>query len=196
MVGGEHKSVVHQIGPAEGLAFKGQRRIVDAVQFGDGIHGIGLQSSHPDDGEVLVLHRLEFVPEEDGFVLLRGHVHQCGLTVGIIGRIQAVKVAVLHRLAYKFIVADGLPAEVFLLVAHVLGLYFHTQASAHRHIAAELQRGGSENGMIGYGGDVRCHGNGGIEVGCSPLHVDALQGIGVVAHPEFVEVRQQSVVYA
>ena len=31
------------------------------------------------------------------------------------------------------------------------------------------------------------HGDGGEEVTGAPLHIDALQGIGVVAHPELVE---------
>ena len=41
---------------------------------------------------------------------------------------------------------------------------------------------------------MRCHSDGGEEIGSSPLHIDTLQGIGIVAYPELVEVRQHSVV--
>ena len=48
--------------------------------------------------------------------------------------------------------------------------------------------------MIGGSTDMRCHSDGGEEIGSSPLHIDTLQGIGIVAYPELVEVRQHSVV--
>ena len=48
--------------------------------------------------------------------------------------------------------------------------------------------------MIWGSTDMRCHSDGGEEIGSSPLHIDTLKGIGIVAHPEFVEVRQHSVV--
>ena len=37
---------------------------------------------------------------------------------------------------------------------------------------------------------MRAHGDGGEEIRGSPLHIDTLQGIGIVAHPKLVEPRQ------
>ena len=113
---------------------------------------------------MLVLHRFELVPEEHGLFLFGRNVHKRCLEIVIVGRVEAEEVAVLHCFAHEFIVIDSASAEGFLLIAHVFRLDFHAQASAHGHVAAELQRGGSENGVVGDGGDVRCHGDGGIEV--------------------------------
>ena len=44
--------------------------------------------------------------------------------------------------------------------------------------------------MVGSSTDVRGHSDGREEMGCSPLHIDTLQGIGIVAYPKLVEVRQ------
>ena len=44
--------------------------------------------------------------------------------------------------------------------------------------------------MIGSRTDVGCHGNRRKEIRGAPLHVNALEGIGIVAHPELVEPRQ------
>ena len=38
------------------------------------------------------------------------------------------------------------------------------------------------------------HGDGGEEIGGAPLHIDALQSIGVVAHPELIEVGEKAIV--
>ena len=50
--------------------------------------------------------------------------------------------------------------------------------------------------MVRCGTDVRSHGDGREEIGSTPLHVDALQGIGIIAYPEFIEIRQTSPVGA
>ena len=42
--------------------------------------------------------------------------------------------------------------------------------------------------MVGRSRDMAGHSDGGEEVAGAPLHVDALQGIGIVTYPELVEV--------
>ena len=107
---------------------------------------------------------------------------------------QAVEVAELDDRTHTLVVADGLTAEGFLFLAHVLGLNLHAQTARHGHVAAVFERGGAEHGMVGNSRDMAGHGDGGIEIGGAPLHVDALQGIGIVAHPELIEIGQQPIV--
>ena len=106
----------------------------------------------------------------------------------VVGRQQAVQVALLYGMAYPLVVGNGLAGLLFLRVAHNLGLYFHAQSAAHCHIGAEFQRHCAECLVIGCVAYVRSHGHGREEVAGAPLHVYALQGIGVVAYPELVEV--------
>ena len=108
----------------------------------------------------------------------------------VVGRNEAVEVAHLHDGADRLVVGDGTTAEVFLGIAHVLWLDFHAEACAHCHVAAILERHDASCGVVRRSRDVRSHGDGREEVACAPLHIDALQGIGVVAHPELVEVGQ------
>ena len=47
--------------------------------------------------------------------------------------------------------------------------------------------------MVGNGTDVRSHGDSREEIRSAPLHVDALEGIGIVTNPELVEPGQDAV---
>ena len=48
--------------------------------------------------------------------------------------------------------------------------------------------------MIRSCADVRCHSNGREEVRCSPLHIYALECIGIVAHPKFIKIGKNTIV--
>ena len=129
----------------------------------------------------------EFPPVEDSLVLRLAHVHDGTQTLVVVRRYQAIEVAKLYHWTNLLVLGDSLLAESLLLIGHVLRLNLHTQATAHRHVNAILQGCGAEDGMIRNGGDMTCHGNGWEEVAGAILHVDALEGIGVVAHPELIE---------
>ena len=109
---------------------------------------------------------------------------------------EAIEVAKLDDGTHALVVGDDLAAECLFVVGHVLGLYLHAEATRHGHVAAIFERSGTEHSVVGHSRDVGGHGDGGEEIGGAPLHIDALQTIGVVAHPELIEVGEQAIVGA
>ena len=184
--------MVHEIGTAEGLALDIERLQVYAVQLVYLIFLIGIEASHLDSGQVLVLERLGLPPEEYTLRLRFVDVHQRGQADFIVGRHKAVEVAKLHNRTDALILGNGLAAESLLVVGHVLRLDLHAEASAHGHVNAILHGCGAEDGVVGRGGDVRGHGDGGEEIRGAPLHIDALEGIGIVGDPELIEPGQHT----
>ena len=156
------------------------------------VHTLCIQSGHFYAGQVLVLERLCLPPVPYRLVLLVCHIHHRGQSLAVVGRYQTVDVAELYDRTYLLVFLDSLTAQGFLLVRHVLGLNLHAQSSAHSHVDAVFHRSGAEHGVVGSCRDVACHGDGWEEIARSPLHVDALQGIRVVRHPELVEVWQHA----
>ena len=139
---------------------------------------------------MLVAERLGLEPVEHRLVLCLCDVHQRSHALLLERRLQTVEVAKLHDMTYALVVGDSLTALVLVDIAEHLRLNLHAETSAHSHVGAELQRHGARCLVVRRIGDVRSHSYRGEEVGCAPLHVDALQGVGVVARPELVEVRQ------
>ena len=94
----------------------------------------------------------------------------------------------------SLVVGDALSALVFLLFRHIFRLDLHTQSSAHCHVDPVFERDFPACLMVRGGADVAGHCYCREEIGGPPLHVDPLEGIGIVAYPEFVEVAQKSVI--
>ena len=139
---------------------------------------------------MLIAERLGLPPEEHSLVLSVCHVHERCHTLLVVGRLQTIKVAKLHDRTYALVVGDGFATLVLVGFAEHLRLYLHAEASAHSHVGAILQGHGAGCLMVGSVRDVGCHGYGREEVAGSPLHIYALQGVGIVACPELVEVWQ------
>ena len=188
--------MVHQVGTAEGLTFNIHRLQVYAVQLVYLIILRSVKSCHLDTRQVLVLERLRLPPVEHRLRLLLVDVHHRRQSHLVVRRNEAVDIAKLHDGTNLLIFLDGLSAECLLVVRHVLRLYLHTQASAHGYVDTILHSGGAEDGVVRRCRDVRSHRDGREEIRGAPLHVDALQGVGIVAHPELVEVGQYSPVGA
>ena len=180
--------MVHQVGTAERLTLHTHRLQVDAVQFLYLIHTVGIESCHSDTGQVLVLERLSLPPIEHSLVLLVGDIHQGGESLLVVRRHQSVDITKLHDRTNLLILSYRLATELLLGIRHVLGLYLHSQSSAHRHVDTVFQCCRAEHGVVGGGGDMTCHGDGREEIAGAPLHIDTLEGIGIVADPELVEV--------
>ena len=184
--------MVHQVGTAEGLTFNIHRLQVYAVQLVYLIILRSVKSCHLDTRQVLVLERLRLPPVEHRLRLLLVDVHHRRQSHLVVRSNEAVDIAKLHDGTNLLIFLDGLSAECLLVVRHVLRLYLHTQASAHGYVDTILHSCGAEDGVVRRCRDVRSHRDGREEIRGAPLHVDALQGVGIVAHPELVEVRQES----
>ena len=107
IVGVRHLEVrLHQEGSTVGFAFAWQWLVVDAVEFTDGVVLVGVKTSHLDARYMLVLHRLEFPPEEDSLLLVFAYIHQRGEIVASIRGMEAIEVAELDDGAYALVVGD------------------------------------------------------------------------------------------
>ena len=188
------ESDVHEIGTAEALALEVERTGVDAIELMDGVCLVRVKSCHLNAREVLVHECLELPPVEHCLILVFAHIHHRCEVLTSIRREETVEVAKLHDRTDLLVVGNSLAAQILLFVGHVLWLDLHSEASAHGNVDAELERCGAESLMVWCSRDVTCHGNGRVEVRCSPLHAHTLQSIGIVAHPELIEVREQAVV--
>ena len=107
---------------------------------------------------------------------------------------EAIEVTKLDDGTHALVVGDDLAAECLFVVGHILGLYLHAETTRHGNVTAIFERSGAEHSVVGHSRDVGGHGYGGEEIGSAPLHIDALQTIGVVAHPELIEVREKAIV--
>ena len=139
---------------------------------------------------------LEFVAEEHRFALVLADEHLAAESFVLVGREQAVEVAQLHDGAYFLVEGDGLLGVVELLLVEVRGLHLHAQASRHRHVEAELQGDDAPRLVVGRSAHMLRHRHRREEVAGAPLDEEALLGVGVVAHPELVEVGQCAPVHA
>ena len=153
-----------------------------------------VEAVHTQDRDCLIDKVFHLVGKEDSLVLVRCDIHQRGDTLAVVWRDKTIQITLLDDGADFLICSDSLAGEVFLVIRHVLRLDFHAEAAGHGHIEAELQRDDAAGLVIGRRADVRSHRHGGEEIRRAPLHIDALQRVGVVAHPELVEVGQHAVV--
>ena len=161
------------------------------------LHAIVLlrvESCHWDARQLLIAEGLGLPPVEYCFALVWLHVHHRSATQFLVWRKQTVDVALLHDRTNLLVFLDCLLAECLLFLRHVLWLNFHTETSTHSHIDAEFQRNGAESLVVRSCTDMRSHRHGREEIAGSPLHVDALECVGIIAHPELIEVRQNAIV--
>ena len=155
---------------------------------------VRVKSIHAQDRDSLIDKVFHLVGKEDSLVLVRCDIHQRGDTLAVVWRDEAVQIALLDDGTDFLVRSDSLASEVLLGIGHVLRLDFHTEATGHSHVEAELERDDAARLVIRCRADVRSHRHSGEEIRSTPLHIDALQRVGIVAHPELVEVGQHAVV--
>ena len=135
-------------------------------------------------------------PVEYSLVLGLCHIHERSDVLVVVGANETVEVSHLHHRTYGLVVGDGTLGKVALGIGHIAGLHLHTETACHGHIKAVLDGQTAPGLVVGRCAHVRSHADGGEEVAGTPLHVDALQGIGIVAHPPLVKVGQYAPVDA
>ena len=111
--------------------------------------------------------------------------------VALVGRDQAIHVAVEDDGLEAIVGLDGLLAELDLVVLEVAALDVEAQLAHARHIDAEL-----DARLLVPSGDVGALRLGGIDARETILDVETLDGVGVVAGPELGEVAQCLIVDA
>ena len=111
--------------------------------------------------------------------------------VALVGRHEAVEVTFHDGRAQPFVVLHGFLAVGQVVAAHVAELDVEAELAHHGHVGAEL-----DAGVLVPRGDVRAHRLGGVEERVAVLDEQPLQGVGVVAGPEFGEVLQRLIVDA
>ena len=149
---------------------------------------IGIESCHLHSRQVLVDECLGLPPIEHCLLLGVIHIHQRCHSLLVVGRHKTIDISHLHYRANRLVFGYGILAQRLFLVGHVLGLNLHTETSAHCHVDAVFQRDDTLGLVVGCGTDMGRHHLGREEIACAPLHIHSLKGIGVVAHPELVEV--------
>ena len=158
----------------------------------DSVGFVRVKAGHPHPRELLPVHGFCLPPIENSLFLVLSAIHEGGHIFAFIRRHESVYVAELNNRTDFLVFGDCIAAYFLLPVSHVLRLDFHTETAAHGNVYAEFQGGHAVGLMVRYGTDVGSHRNSREEIGCSPLHVDSLKGIGVVAYPEFIEPRHDS----
>ena len=119
-----------------------------------------------------------------------------GHAVALIGRQEAVHVTELHYLFDPVVIAHGQTAIGLFVVGHLPGLQVHTEFGRCGYVETELQRYRPAGDVVGTYRNMACHTNGGEELAGSPLYLDAVECIGIVANPELVEIGQCTVIDA
>ncbi len=188
------KAGIHQEFAAEHLALVWQGNVVDAVQFMDTVEFVRVESRHSYAREMLVAECLQFPPVEHGLVLFRRTIHHRSHVKTVIWRHEPVDVTQLHHGTYFLIFTDGIATMLNFIRSHVLWLNFHAETAAHGHVNAEFDRNSPECLVIGSRAYVRGHRYSREEIGCSPLHVNPLQGIRIVTDPKLIKPRHYAII--
>ena len=158
------------------------------VSAADGVARLrvkALQAEFRDQRAALVP---EAVREQHGLLPVLRKVHQAVAAALVIGRADAVEVALHHDVAVLLVAGDGPAGELPLLVGHLPGLKLHAEASGAGHVEAELDGRDVARLVVGRGRDVRTHGHGRVEEARAVLDAGPRKRFGVVAGPHFVEV--------
>ena len=188
------QSVFHQVTAGKGLSFKRQRFAVYAVEFVHGVHPFRIEPRHPYARKEFAAESLEFPPVKNGLGLVFGTIHHRCKVLALVRRDESIDVAELYYRTYLLVLGYGIAAEGNLFGSHILWLDLHSETAAHRNVNTVFDRYHPARLMVRRRADMRAHSYCRIEVGSSPLHIDALQGIGIVADPEFVKPREHAVI--
>ena len=81
------------------------------------------------------------------------------------------------------------------IIDYSISLHLDTQTTGESHIEAELQRYLTTRLVVGRCTHMLSHSAGGEEHRGTPLDEEALLGIGVVTHPELLEIGHQTIVH-
>ena len=181
----------HKEAAAEGLALEVAATLC-AAELIELVGGIGIEAGHVPTWRLQAYVMLELIAEEDGLGLVLGHEHLAAETVALVGRDESVLIAELDDGTNLLVEGDGLFGVFALLVVEVAGLHFHSEASGHGDVKAELQGDDTMGLVVGRGTDVLSHCHSGEEVAGAPLDEEALLGVGVVGAPELIEVRHEA----